>query len=209
MQGKRRTGRSLTQARYNRIAPIYDLMEWWAERTFRKWRRFLWSRISDGRVLEVGVGTGKNLPYRPTGVKYVGVDLSPKMLRHAVNRAGALGVGSQLALMDAQSLAFADGSFDHIVATFVFCSVPDPVAGLRELGRVCKKEGRIMLLEHVRSDNPVLGRLMEILNPLVVRVTGVNINRITVDNAHQAGLDILSVEELAMGGIVKLITLTP
>jgi len=111
--------------------------------------------------------------------------------------------------MDAQSLAFADGSFDHIVATFVFCSVPDPVAGLRELGRVCKKEGRIMLLEHVRSDNPVLGRLMEILNPLVVRVTGVNINRITVDNAHQAGLDILSVEELAMGGIVKLITLTP
>jgi len=128
------------------------------------------------------------------------------MLKRASHRAANLGVEGQLGLTDVQSLPFADRSFDWIVATFVFCSVLNPMAGLRELGRISKGEGKIFLLEHVRSDNPFIERLMDLLNPIAARITGANINRRTVDIVRQAGLDIVDVEELGMRGIVKLIT---
>jgi ubiquinone/menaquinone biosynthesis C-methylase UbiE len=91
------------------------------------------------------------------------------------------------------------------VATFVFCSVPDPVRGLQELRRVVRPDGLVLLLEHVRIDRPVIGRLMDLLNPIVVRLMGANINRRTVENVRQAGLTIERVENLTANGLVKLI----
>jgi ubiquinone/menaquinone biosynthesis C-methylase UbiE len=110
-----------------------------------------------------------------------------------------------LRLMDAQKLAFPDAAFDTAVATFVFCSVPDPVVGLRELGRVVRPGGQVLLLEHVRVNRPVMGKLMDLLDPFVARLMGPHINRRTVENVKKAGLDVERVEELAPGGLVKLI----
>jgi phosphatidylethanolamine/phosphatidyl-N-methylethanolamine N-methyltransferase len=195
-----------TKSRYNRIAPVYDLMEAIVERfAFRRWRERLWSQVDGNRVLEVGVGTGKNLSHHPSEIQVTAVDLSDKMLERAQRRAQELDTEVDLRLMDAQRLVFPDAAFDVAVATFVFCSVPDPVLGLRELGRAVRPGGQILLLEHVRVNKPVIGKLMDLLDLFVVRLMGPHINRRTVENVRKAGLEIERVEELAPGGLVKLI----
>lgn len=200
---------ALTKARYDRIAPVYDAMEWVIERfAFEPWRRELWSRVPEGRVLEVGVGTGKNIQYYPPEAQVTAIDLSERMLSRARRRADALGMDVDLRHVDVQHLPFADDSFDAAVATFVFCSVPIPIQGLRELGRVVQPGGNIWLLEHVRVDKPVIGPLMDVLNPILVRMSGANINRQTVENVTRAGLELISVENLK-GDLVKLIHARP
>lgn len=200
----------LAQTRYDHRALLYDVseapMEWLF---FRRWRRRVWSLVNGGRILEVGVGTGLNFPYYPPNAQITAIDLSEKMLERAQRRAARQGLAVELLQMDAQALAFPDHSFDNIVATFVFCSVPDPVLGLSELRRVCKPNGKILLLEHMRPESPWLARLFDLLNPLAVRLTGANINRKTVENVQRAGLQIESIENLAPSGIVKLIMATP
>jgi len=197
---------SRTQARYDRIASMYDRMEVLPERGFSPMRKKLWSLISGTRVLEVGVGTGKNFRYHPAGADVTGIDLSGRMLERAQRRAQDLDLSLPLEQMDAQHLAFPDGSFDAVVATFVFCSVPDAVWGLQELARVVRPGGKVLLLEHVRIDRPAwVGRLMDVLDPLAVRLMGPHINRQTVENVRRAGLEVERVEDLAPRGLVKLI----
>jgi len=194
----------VTQHRYERQARWYDLKDAPMELFARALRRQLWAKIDGGRVLEVGVGTGRNLPYHPPQSGVTAIDISPKLLAKAARKARKKGQPVELGLMDAQLLAFADGSFDSAATTFVFCSVPDPLVGLAEVRRVLKPGGRFLLLEHVRLKNRILGWLMDRLNPVAVRLSGANINRDTVGNVAKAGFEILAVDS-HMGGLVKLI----
>ncbi len=198
---------AITRARYNRIAPIYDLLEALSEGRFKPWREKLWGQAT-GHILEVGVGTGKNFPYHPRGAKITGIDLADQMLARARERAQKLGESIDLREGDAQALDFPDNSFDTAAATFVFCSVPDPVRGLRELNRVVKPGGKILLLDHVRIDQPIIGLVMDWVDPLVSRLWGAHINRRTVENVQRAGLDIERIEHLGPMRMVKLIVAT-
>ena len=195
-----------TRRRYERLSAYYDLLEGLAERRYRSWRQRLWSRVLGRRVLEVGVGTGKNMPYWPSGLSITAIDLTPGMVAQARRRSEQLGLNPDLRLGDVQALDFPAASFDTAVATFVFCSVPDPVRGLRELARVVRPGGQILLLEHLRPDNPLLAGMTDVLSPIVVQLIGANLNRRTLDNARLAGLDVIRVEELAMAGMYRLIT---
>jgi phosphatidylethanolamine/phosphatidyl-N-methylethanolamine N-methyltransferase len=190
--------------RYNRSARFYDREQALMERIAGGWRRELWSRVPGGEVLEVGVGTGVNMKFYPAGSHITGIDIAENMLERARARAAGLGIATDLTQMDVQHLDFADARFDCAVATFVFCSVPDAVAGLEEVRRVLKPGGTLLLLEHVRSENPVLGKVMDLLNPIVVRFAGANINRETVANVRAAGFQHLNVST-HMRGIVNLI----
>jgi len=206
---QRSAGHNPTRKRYNRIAFFYDLMDAPLERLrFASWRPMIRDRIKGIKTLEVGVGTGKNLDYYPDGVEVTAVDLSPRMLKRAQKRAGLLELDVRLIEMDAQNLAFPDHCFDTVFATFVFCSVPNPVEGLKELRRVCKPDGRLVVLEHVRPGNRTLGILFDVLNPFVVRMMGANINRRTIDNIRAAGWQIQTDERLS-SDIVRLIEAIP
>lgn len=200
---------ALVRARYDRQASCYDRRQGMLEGMQRPWRKRLWGMVNGPRVLEVGVGTGLNMPFWPAHVEVTATDLAPRMLERARERAAELGLVADLRVADVQALQFPDGTFETAVATCVFCSVPDPVLGLRELSRVVRPGGQILLLEHMRPENPVLGALTDLLTPLSVRLTGASLNRRTLRNIRAAGLKIGSVEDLAMAGMFKLIIAQP
>ena len=175
------------------------------ERSFRKWRQLLWSKVAGTQILEIGVGTGKNFPYYPRNVELTAIDLSDRMLARARNKAATQQVKVRLQQMDVQQLQFPDSTFDTIVASFVFCSVPDPARGLEEVVRVCKPGGKVVLLEHVLSSNRTMAWLMNLINPLVVRMGGENINRRTAVTVARSGLLLAAVTNLSRGSVFVLI----
>lgn len=171
--------------RYDRLAPWFDSLEGILEGLlFRRLRKKLWSQASGGHILEVGVGTGKNFAFYPDGARITGIDFSPKMLEQAQRKRQRQQIAVDLAQMDVQALDYADNSFDTVIASFVFCSVPKPRRGLKELYRVCKPGGQVLLLEHVLSSNRFMAFMMNLLNPLVVKTLGANINRETLKNVQ-------------------------
>ena len=145
------------EKRYDRNSRFYELYESPMERLmFGGLRRRFFEKINADTpktIIEIGVGTGKNLPYY-RGQHLTGIDISDRMLKSARLKNQKLKKGADLRVADAQALPFADGSFDAALATFVFCSVPDPVKGLREVKRVVKNGGKIYLMEHVRPTRP-------------------------------------------------------
>ncbi|MEE8596288.1 MAG: methyltransferase domain-containing protein, partial [bacterium] len=155
-----------------------------------------------------GVGTGKNLRYYPIDAKVTAIDFSEKMLKYAKQRAAKIGLDANLKNMDVQALQFESNSFPNVIATFVFCSVPDSVIGLKEIKRVSIPNGRLVLLEHVRPKNPWFGKLFDWFNPIAVKCTGVNINRDTAENIRKAGLEI-ELEKNLLGNVFKLFVARP
>lgn len=187
------------------MAPYFEGLEAVMEGLFFKnWRKKLWEKVDGYHILEVGVGTGKNFDYYPANARITAIDFSQEMLKQAAHKKNRKNIAVELNLMDVQSLYFADNTFDTVIGSFVFCSVPLPLKGLKELYRVCKPGGQVLLLEHVLSSKPVIARVMNFINPVIVALAGANINRNTVKNVKACGFASVRVDERS-GDIIKLI----
>jgi len=171
--------------RYNRYSKFYDFFELPMEILFGKWREKL-IKFSAGNTLEVGVGTGKNIKFYPDDIDLTAIDFSEGMLSKAIKKYKNR-LNTKFIQMDIQATKFESDTFDTVIASYVFCSVPDPIKGLKEIKRICKNNGRIILLEHVRSENKIIGAAMNLINPLMVNLFGININRKTEKNIVDAG----------------------
>lgn len=177
--------------KYDASAHLYDRMEALPEWLgLRRLRRELFRKAS-GHVLEIAIGTGKNLAAYPVGSEIVGVDFSPGMLAIAAERAKRLGASVALRPMDAEHLDFADASFDTVTSSLSLCTFPDPLRALREMARVCQPNGRILLLEHGRSDRGWIGRWQDRRADARAEPFGCRWNREPLDLVTQAGLRVI------------------
>ena len=193
---------------YDKRAATYDRTVGLGERLLVGDLRRRFGDLLRGETLEVAVGSGLNLPYySPDVTRAVGVDLSPGMLAEARRRADGLGRNIDLVEGDAQRLPLPDASFDTVAISLGLCTVPDPGLALREMARVCRPGGRIVLLEHVRSTVPPLVWLQVVLSPAQERLIGCHLARSTFDTARALGF---GVEEVAtrLAGVFRLAMLT-
>ncbi len=157
---------------YDAMAPRYDRMIAVAEKLlFRDGRQWACAQAT-GQVLEVAVGTGRNLACYPADVHLTGVELSLSMLAQAQSRAQTLHRAVELRPGDAQHLSFPDASFDTVVATLALCSIPDERAAVAEMARVLRPGGRLVLLDHVASPVRPVRAVQRLLDPLLVRFEG-------------------------------------
>ena len=185
--------------KYDRFARWFDWVEGVPDLLgVRKLRRRLFRQAS-GRVLEVAVGTGKNLPYYPVSCRIIAVDVSREMLNVARTRAAKLSVNLFPLLADAEDLPFPDKSFDTVISSLTTCTFSHPVAALKEMARVCRPGARILLVEHGRSDLEWLGRWQDRREDSFAKQLGCHWNREPLDLVRKAGLKMNAAQRFFFG----------
>jgi ubiquinone/menaquinone biosynthesis C-methylase UbiE len=162
---------------------------------------------AEGDVLEVGFGTGLNLPHYPPAVRsVVATDPAVMLPRRVARRVARAPLRVRRAACAAEALPFGEGRFDCVVSTWTLCTVADPVGALREVGRVLRPGGRFLFLEHGRSEAPRVRRWQDRLNPLQNRIgQGCNLNRRIDALILQAGLELVRLERFRLEGVPRLV----
>lgn len=197
------------RAIWDKGASAYDRqMRFWERVLFADGRQWACSRAT-GDVLEIAVGTGRNLAHYPSEVRLTGVDISEAMLARADGRRVEHGRDADLRLGDAQGLEFADASFDTVVCTLSLCSIPDDRAAVAEAKRVLRPGGRLVLLEHVRSDRRWMRALQRLLQVPACRFAGDNLLREPLDHLRAEGLEVLELERSKLGIVERAVARKP
>ncbi|MGH7120904.1 MAG: class I SAM-dependent methyltransferase [Acetobacteraceae bacterium] len=200
--------RNTNLRRYERIAALYDLLEWPFERyRYRMIRPQLFAGFS-GRILDAGVGTGRNIAFYPPEAEIVGIDISPAMLARAERRKHGTTAAVELCLMDITNLRFADAAFDGAVASFVFCVLPDELQlpALRELRRVVKPGRPIRLLDYVRPESTVRRLVSRLWDPWISWAYGASFDHRTVEYIGAAGLQVKE-SRFVVNDLIRLLEL--
>lgn len=205
----------------DRLARIYDShASTWLQResraenklTSEQWRNDL-IRCLYGDVLEIGVAAGDTLVRLRTKdhavTSFTGVDISPGMIAQAERAGEGLNIPVDLHTADAKDLGiFADNQFDTVTASLVFCTIPDVPRALAEMARVCKPDGRIVLIEHVLSPNPIVGWLQKLVAPFQIRAMGCHIDRPTIETLQHYGYRVEE-QRQRIFGIMRFVIATP
>ncbi|MCX6074063.1 MAG: methyltransferase domain-containing protein [Campylobacterales bacterium] len=197
-----------TAQKYTRIAKLYDLFQWPLEMLHLSSLRSEVIAKGEGKILEVGIGTGKNLSYYPFSADLSGIDFSSGMLNIARRKAAQLGMNNTTLIeMDIEAMNFPDDSFDTIISTFVFCTVPHPDKGLRELYRVLKPGGKAIFLEHMKSCSKGLNAILWIMDTFSTPMLGTSMLRETQKEIEKAGFTVLKSQNKVFD-ILRLIVAT-
>jgi ubiquinone/menaquinone biosynthesis C-methylase UbiE len=194
---------------WDRVAPGYDKqIAFFDKYWFSGGREWLGERVR-GRVLEVAIGTGRNLSHYPPDVTVTGIELSTGML--AVARRRAAGLGREVCLQpgDAEHLPGADASFDTVVCALSLCSIPDAAAAIREMKRVLVPGGRLLLLDHVGSTWPPVGAVQWLVEQVSVRVAGEHLTRRQLPLVLAAGFRVVETERLRAGTVERVHAVKP
>lgn len=192
---------------FDGIANIYDLFLWPLEVLAFRHSRSRLVRRACGHVLEIGAGTGANFAYYAGSAQVFALDASADMLRAARRRPCRACASATQA--DGQRLPFANASFDTVLATLVFCSVPDPLRSLSEIKRVIKPAGQLLLMDHTRGTRPFTRWLTDVLHPAWYHLNGsCHLNRETARTVAQAGFEAEIIEH-RFGGMLQLVRAMP
>lgn len=192
--------------RYQRIARLYDFLDLPFEYTrYRRFRSQLFESLQ-GRILDAGVGTGRNFPFYPPGARIVGIDFSPAMLARAERRRSQSTAEIELRTMDVTRLDFPNEWFDAAVASFLFCVLPDELQtpALGELRRVVKPGGTIRLLEYVRPHGRVRRLITKVWQPWIAWAYGAGFDRRTEKHISETDLEVVSAR-FVVDDLVRLI----
>jgi ubiquinone/menaquinone biosynthesis C-methylase UbiE len=157
-----------------------------------------------GEVLEISIGTGRNLPFYGPDVRLTGVDISAGMLERARTRAAQLGRAVELRVGDAQALELDDESFGTVVCTLALCTIPDARAAVSEMRRVLRPGGRVVLLEHVRSPLPVVRLIQRAIEPITVWLGGDHLVREPLELLEAEGFEVDEVERSKLGTVERI-----
>ena len=194
---------AITQAKWDKAAPTFDLMAGaGAEKRWAPFKTELFSQM-DGKVLFLALGTGLDIAAFPPGRDITAIDISPKMLEVAEPRVAAYDGNLRAEVMDVHELTFADDEFDQVFTSCTFCSVPNPVDGLKALRRVLKPGGDLRMFEHTGSRYYPFKLMMDLMTVVTSKI-GPDMNRSTVANVEAAGYELVEVNNLFMD-VVKTI----
>lgn len=194
---------------YERTAPRYDRLIALSERLLFSGGRDWVAGQARGDVLEVAVGTGRNLERYPADVRVTGVELSPAMLAVAQTRATRLSRPADLRVGDAQRLEFPDAAFDTVVFALALCSIPDERQAVGEAFRVLRPGGLLLALEHVRSPVAVVRAGQRLLEPLLLRTMGDHLVREPREAVIAAGFEVMRLERAKLGIVERLAARKP
>ena len=192
---------------WDQAAPRYDQQIAFFEKIqFGGGREWLAERAV-GQVLEVAIGTGRNLPHYPADVTITGVELSPAML--AIARQRAAGRDVDLREADAEHLPFGDAAFDTVVCALALCTIPSPAAAIREMRRVLRPGGRLLLLDHIGSTWPLVYAAQWLLERVTICAAGEHFTRRQLPLVKAAGFQIVEAERLKAGTVERIYAVKP
>lgn len=196
------------QDAYERYAKWIDRLGWLDRLITGRYRHRQFAQ-AEGRVLDVACGAGANFRYLPKSADIAGIDVSEPLLEQARAELDSLGRDGTVTQMDAQALEFEDDSFDTVISSFSTCTFPDPVAAFREMARVCRPDGRILLLEHGRSDNALIARYQAWRAEAHYQKSGCRLTQEPLDVVRRAGLPVDDAETAQFGRITRIVCERP
>ena len=197
-----------TRKKWDKAAATFDFMSGGGEKRWLPFKTRLFGHMQPGKILFAALGTGLDIPSFPPGMSITAIDISPEMLKRAQPRIDKYQGEINAERVDIHEMPYPDNHFDQVFTSCTFCSVPDPVAGLRSLNRVLRPGGALYMFEHTGSDYFPFKYMLDFMT-LITSKIGPDMNRTTVANVKAAGFEVTAVNNLFLDVVKTIAAIKP